>query len=821
MPEQTPTPGDGGGTVAVIVVSGVGDDKFGSGRDGVVAALRDDPDGRWDIATLGETTLVATADTGDNSPEPGELGTGVGAPNLREPFQVPVAEVAGHDGAPTVRVHEMYWADLSRAQGPVQRLFYLLFAITLQVSTIGLEAVRGFPDTEDPAGARTRRWLRWTLNAGSYWLAYAITPLIVALATLAVIVNLELLTQAEGITSWVLFAVIAAGGIGAAWWIADRIYRGGWTFDRTGEPWAYSTTATPRRNQWAMWTLIGLVAALVGSALWLGLDERHRDFTVQLTAMLLIVTVAAAVATDAAGAPASADVEATRSARRRVRFAIRAAVAAVTLGAALLAVFNDPRDGDAGVKAANALTAVALGAFRFAWLVMLLLCLASVVLACRMRFRGGPARDERRRLSASVMLAIMLGPVMYALASSAMFLVFAALWRLYPEHAKQWPTDTVLLCPGDTILNPVVTGDCQTRSTADWGYGVVEHTVQPLGLALALTGVALLVLGWFFRRYVASFRRRNRYASAVDVSLDQGAAFTRGLGRAGGDGTYAWVYAPIVALVTVAAAVIWNVDVEVVRDIGDALAGIAVPLAYFIAVLALAGVGLQNVGAAGRFGGGFLTGLGRVLDMTYDIATYLRVANPAIVPPRVQMVARFRAVLRWIAGEGVDHVVIMGHSQGTALTLATLVGDAHRSPPVPPVPPAELPAAPITFLSYGCPAAQTYERRFPCQFTSWVGAPTGPTSIGRWLNVFRAGDFIGRGIVPTASFDPRQVTPQPLGQERCLGPGQHTAYLADERWRRVARHVVASPYPAGIADAPLDDLTVASRDEPPLSPSAA
>ncbi len=813
MPDKTPTPGDGGGTVAVIVVSGVGDDTFGSGRDAVVGALRDDPDGRWPVATLGETTLVATADTGDNSLEPAELGTGLGAPNLREPFQVPLAEVAGRHGAPTVRVHEMYWADLSRAQGPVQRLFYLLFAITLQVSTVGLEAVRGFPDAADPAGARTRRWLRWTLNAGSYWLAYVITPLIVALATLAVIVNLELLTQAEGITSWVLFGVIAAAGIGAGWWIADRIYRGGWTFDRAGEPWAYSATAAPRRSS-GMPILIGLVAALVGSALWLALDDEHRDFTVQLTAMLLIVTVVAAVATDAAGAPPGADVEATRSARRRVRLAIRAAVAAVPLGAAMFAVLDAPRDGDAGIKTANALTAIALGAFRFAWLVMLLLCLASVVVACRMRFRAGPARDERRRLSASVMLAIMLGPVMYALASSAMFLVFAAVWRLYPQHAKQWPPGTELQCPGDTILNPAVAGDCQTGSTADWGYGVVEHTVQPLGLALALTGVALLVLGWFFRGYVASFRHRNRYASAVDVSLDQGSAFNRALDGAGGDGTYAWVYAPIVALVTVAAAVIWNVDVAVVRAIGDALAGIAVPLAYVIAVLALAGVGLQNVGAAGRFGGGFLTGLARVLDMTYDITTYLRVANPAIVPPRVQMVARYRAVLRRIAGENVDHVVIMGHSQGTALTLATLLGDPHRSPPLPPVPPAELPAAPITFLSYGCPAAQTYERRFPCQFTSWVDAPAGPTSISRWLNVFRAGDFIGRGIVPTASFDPRQVTPQPLGQERCLGPGQHTAYLADERWRRVARYVVASTYPADLAAAPLGDLTVASRDEP-------
>ena len=816
MPDEAPTAG--GRTVAVIVVSGVGDDTFGSGRDAVVAALRGDPEGRWGTeATVGETTLVATADTGDDGPDAAPLQTGLGGPNLREPFAVPTAELTGRDGAPSVRVHEMFWADLSRAQGSAQRLFYLLFAITLQVSTIGLEAIRGFPEASDPAGARSRRHLRWTMNAVSYWLAYVITPLIVAMVTLAVLVNLELLSRAKDVTSWVLLGVVGAAGVAAGWWIGERIYRGGWTFDRAGEPWAYAGTGTG--STWPTRALMMLAAALLGAALWLGIGHQD-DFTVQLTALLLVATVATAIATDAAGVAPDAEVGATRTARRRVRLVIRAAVAAVPVGATLLAVLNAPREGGAGVRAANALTMIALGPFRGAWLVMLLLCLTCVLLACRVRFRAGPAGDERRRLSATVVLTIMLGPIMYALASSAMFLVFAALWRIYPDYAKTWP-DGDPRCPGHTLVTPIRDGGCSTRSTVDWGFGVVEATVQPLGLALALTGVALACLAWFFRRYLTSFRHRNRYASAVDVSLDQGAAFTEALERAGGNRMFAWVFTPLVALVTVAAAVVWTVDQHTVQTIGtDYLSGIAVPLAYLIAVLAIAGVGLRNVGVAGRFGEGFLTTLGRVLDMVYDITTYLRVANPAIVPPRVRMIARYRAVLRRIAGEDVDHVVIMAHSQGTTLTLATLLGDTHRSPGFGPAPPEDLPAAPITFLSYGCPATQTYERRFPGQFASWAATPAGRSPIARWLNVFRAGDFIGRGIVAAASFDPRQVTPQPLGQERCLGPGQHTAYLSDERWRRVARHVVATPHPADLADVALGDLTVASRDESPVRPSS-
>ena len=48
------------------------------------------------------------------------------------------------------------------------------------------------------------------------------------------------------------------------------------------------------------------------------------------------------------------------------------------------------------------------------------------------------------------MLSVMLGPVLYALATSAMFLVFAAASRIYPSYAKTWPVEADLACPGAT-----------------------------------------------------------------------------------------------------------------------------------------------------------------------------------------------------------------------------------------------------------------------------------------------------------------------------------------------------------------------------------
>ena len=100
----------------------------------------------------------------------------------------------------------------------------------------------------------------------------------------------------------------------------------------------------------------------------------------------------------------------------------------------------------------------------------------------------------------------------------------------------------------------------------------------------------------------------------------------------------------------------------------------------------------------------------------------------------------------------------------------------------------------------------------------------GGPSIARWLNVYRSGDYVGRNIVPVDDpYNPCNTNTQddadPANrQERCLGPGHHTGYFTDERWRRVARHVVTTPCPASLADVDLGDLTVAMLDEPPGGP---
>ncbi len=806
--------------VAVIVVSGVGDDAPGSGRDGVLEALTSDPGRRWSPSgTPGTITLVASADTGDS--DGAALHTGLGAPNLRRPFDVPVADVAGPAGS-TVRVYEMFWADLSRAQGSLQRLFYLLFAITFQVSTLGREALAGLPEVDDRRTQRIRLWLGRTLTAGSYWLVYVLTPLVVAMIALATIVNLLLLVNGNRITSWALLILMGLAAVGASWWIAERIYRGGWTFDRPEAPWALTPASA---SPWPGRAVIVLGVTLTAAAFWLGLAD-HKEFPLQLTFLLLVATVAAAVAVASAVRAPVDNPQQGHAVRRRVRRIICAAFAAVPAGAVLLAASlgtlpgnpdigaTDAAGGGVAARAATALTMIAFGAFRFAWIVLLLITLACAVLAVMLRFRPAGAGDEHRRVSATVMLSLMLGPLLFAIGAATAFLIFAALSRFFPEYAKSWPGNYRPRELGETLFRPLGEGSSRLGDTTAWGYEVVRGTIQPVGVGLVAVAAALVAIVFFFRRYLRTFRARNRYASAADISGEQGNSFTTAFMRVGSDGMVCGVYLVMVILAVLAATVFWTVPANGVQDLGRSFSKVAVPLAYGLAALAIAGIGLRNVGIVGRLGGGFTTNLGRALDLVYDITTYLRAANPAIVPPRVQMVARYRAVLRQVAADNPKHVVVMAHSQGTILTLATLLGDTQRSPKFGPPGTADLPAAPLTFLSYGSPVTQTYEQRFPTRFRVWTDPATLVESpITRWLNVFRAGDYIGRAVGEHDSYDPALTTSGTQRQERCLGPGHHTGYLSDERWRRVARHVVAAPHTAQLGDVALADLTVVSRDE--------
>ena len=120
------------------------------------------------------------------------------------------------------------------------------------------------------------------------------------------------------------------------------------------------------------------------------------------------------------------------------------------------------------------------------------------------------------------------------------------------------------------------------------------------------------------------------------------------------------------------------------------------------------------------------------LDIIYDVMSYVREGSTAA---RFSVVSRYRALLAQVVqigpdehgGGGYDGVVFAAHSQGTIYTCATLFGDDARRPTIYPLERGGEPRAAeglaamrtVSFLSFGSPIRQTYDRFFPDQYSHW------------------------------------------------------------------------------------------------------
>jgi hypothetical protein len=182
------------------------------------------------------------------------------------------------------------------------------------------------------------------------------------------------------------------------------------------------------------------------------------------------------------------------------------------------------------------------------------------------------------------------------------------------------------------------------------------------------------------------------------------------------------------------------------------------------------------------------------LDAVLDVDNYFR--DPAdALPPRARIFSRFAALLDYLRERGYERVVIVAHSQGTVISADLLhylcTGGRLRA----------LVGAPLALVTVGSPLRDLYATRFPLLYR-WLGAPAadfaqaapGVDQLGvtEWVNAYRAGDYVGRGIW-TPLADPRAfdvATPAANGQvaalrasgrvEFCLGAGAHTHYFSND-----------------------------------------
>ena len=147
------------------------------------------------------------------------------------------------------------------------------------------------------------------------------------------------------------------------------------------------------------------------------------------------------------------------------------------------------------------------------------------------------------------------------------------------------------------------------------------------------------------------------------------------------------------------------------------------------------------------------------LDAALDVDNHFR-EFPRRAIPRARIFSRYVAVLKHVAAQEYERIVIVSHSQGTVISADLFRYMKERA--------ANAKAAgtdddvarlwravgsKIMLLTAGCPLRQLYAARFP-ELYDWVlrddGATMGPAAadvgVALWVNVYTTGDYVGRWL---------------------------------------------------------------------------
>jgi len=172
--------------------------------------------------------------------------------------------------------------------------------------------------------------------------------------------------------------------------------------------------------------------------------------------------------------------------------------------------------------------------------------------------------------------------------------------------------------------------------------------------------------------------------------------------------------------------------------------------------------------------------LGKVrvpLDILLDVDNYLR-THPQRQNPRSLIYARLHGLFTYVQELDYEKVVVVAHSQGTAIAA-----DFLRLTQASPDRVKKIGA--WSFLSLGCPLRQLYAAHFP-DWYRWAKSNDGclaPASLGlaHWINMYGAGDYVGRRVFQendaTDQFSQEIPAALPPAADVCVGALAHTHYL--------------------------------------------
>ena len=143
-------------------------------------------------------------------------------------------------------------------------------------------------------------------------------------------------------------------------------------------------------------------------------------------------------------------------------------------------------------------------------------------------------------------------------------------------------------------------------------------------------------------------------------------------------------------------------------------------------------------------------------------------------PLRERIQARFlQALNRLLDVEDPSHVLIVAHSQGTIITLESLLGPDLA---------ARLRGRVVALATFGSPLTHLYQHYFPAQYGplnegEWTRLNE---AVGRWVNLFRIDDYVGTNVNGPKETWPTNL-PLPAGYALA-----HTSYWEEAIFRRIA-----------------------------------
>ena len=760
--------------------------------------------------------------------------------------------------APPVQVdlYEMYWADLSRLSGALPRIVTEIFTMVFRLSKLGRDTV----DEAHRAPHRHEHPLAWRIVTKTQialdWLFANVLALLFA--------QLFLLAQiivALGVASRVeTRPFVHLGLAGAAALVGTLVF----AYEHRG------SLAKP--GGWALPALVAFLSFLAFLALLEPVLRPWISGVLLVTAVTLVYDVVLGV-----GAERFPFVRVAGRAMWGLLLVLM--LASVLHEVMRFGAWLDPESFDVGYHAALFGVELTLLAIKWWWVaasVLLLVWLVSgAIAACEKRFETRASlATGRLGLAMSLASFLTLTMAIWALlttvidASTRHVMYSPCIFAFDEPTTRKWldlreplrlaapayaPTPNVCLWESAASrwnARPVSTPPTDTSGTVFLTDRYIESTTAFSLLAVVLLALVAYLVSMFTPSVLAELKllavragqkahdrlvrdRRRAGIGAVAADDDAGDRLMRirRLGRWLTAGyrrldAAVWVVAlgGVVAGICVAALYIYQAvavapllgmagtEDEIKRLSQTLLKPLVLTTAGLVTLLSLLGGLLSK----------YLPELRAPLDVALDVDNHFR-EFPRTGIPRARIFSRYAALLRHVAAQGYERIVIVSHSQGTVITadllrfLSSADGLAPTGRQRPELEGKGLP--PIGLLTLGCPLRQLYAARFPTLYR-WVidrrGTVVGPRAfdigVTRWVNAFCSGDYVGRWLWSDSpddrdpvghplidsvdpktfgrasaydGFDPMPPAARPFAStaevEVCLGFGAHTHYLESDQ----------------------------------------